>query len=56
MNPRRTETQITIIYKEAMFSLNAVVNGGKIIRAEGSQNFPKHYRNFTDGLYEMLNS
>ena len=39
-----------------MFSLNAVVNGGKIIRAEGSQNFPKHYRNFTDGLYEMLNS
>ena len=39
-----------------MFSLNAVVNGGKKIRAEGSQNFPKHYRNFTDGLYEMLNS
>lgn len=39
-----------------MFSLNAVVNGGKKIRADGSQNFPKHYRDFTDGLYEMLNS
>ena len=37
-----------------MFSLNAVVNGGIKIRADGSQNFPKHYRDFTDGLYEML--
>ncbi len=39
-----------------MFSLNAVVNGGKIIRADGSQNFPEHYRDFSNGLYEMLNS
>ena len=38
-----------------MFSLNAIVNDGKKIRAEGSQNFPKHYRDFTDGLCEMLN-
>ena len=38
-----------------MFSLNAVVNGDKKIRADGSQNFPKHYWDFTDGLYEMLN-
>lgn len=38
-----------------MFSLNAVVNGDKKIRAEGSQNFPKHYKDFTDGIYEMLN-
>ena len=38
-----------------MFSLNAVVNDDKKIRADGSQNFPKHYRDFTDGLYEMLN-
>ena len=39
-----------------MFSLNAVVNGGKKIRADGSQNFPEHYRDFSNGLYEMLNS
>lgn len=38
-----------------MFSLSAIVNGGKKIRADGSQNFPKHYRDFTGGLYEMLN-
>ena len=38
-----------------MFSLYAVVNGDKKIRADGSQNFPKHYRDFTDGLYKMLN-
>ena len=37
-----------------MFSLNAIVNGGKK-SAEGSQNFPKHYRDFTVGLYEILN-
>lgn len=39
-----------------MFRLNAVVNGGKKIHASGSQNFPKHYREFTDGLYAILHS
>lgn len=37
-----------------MFSFKATVNDGKTITAEGSQNFPKHYRDFTDGLYEIL--
>ena len=38
-----------------MFSLTAVVNDGKVIRAEGSQNFPRRYREFTDGLNGFLN-
>ena len=38
-----------------MFSLQAVLNGGKTIKAEGSENFPRHYRDFTDGLYSLLN-
>ena len=38
-----------------MFSLTAVVNDGKVIRAEGSQNFPKRYREFTDRLNGLLN-
>lgn len=38
-----------------MFTLRAVVNGGKEIRASGSQNFPRHYMNFTNGLYQILN-
>ena len=38
-----------------MFSLNALVNGDKRIRASGSENFPKHYRDFTNGLYAILN-
>jgi hypothetical protein len=36
-----------------MFSLKAVVNG-KSIRASGSENFPKHYREFMNAIYEML--
>lgn len=39
-----------------MFRLKANVNGGKSIFASGSQNFPKHYRDFTDGLYDILNN
>ena len=35
-----------------MFNFKAVVNG-KEISARGSQNFPRHYRDFTDGLYEI---
>ncbi len=38
-----------------MFRFEAAVNGGQTIRADGSANFPKHYRDFTDGLYCMLN-
>ena len=36
-----------------MFRLKATVNGGVTISANGSQNFPRHYRDFTDGLYQM---
>ena len=37
-----------------MFTLDAVVNDNRKIHAEGSENFPKHYREFTDGLYTIL--
>lgn len=37
-----------------MFNLHATVNGGKTIYATGSQNFPRHYRDLTDGLYDLF--
>ena len=37
-----------------MFDFSAIVNGDRKIRANGSNNFPKHYRDFTDALYRML--
>ena len=37
-----------------MFSLQATVNNGRKIKAEGSENFPKHFREFRDGLHAML--
>ena len=37
-----------------MFRFEATVNGERTIRADGSANFPKHYRDFTNGLYELL--
>ncbi len=37
------------------FRLEAFVNGGRRIFADGSQNFPKHYRELTDWLYQTLN-
>ena len=37
-----------------MFSLNATVNGDRKIRAEGSENFPKHFRELRDGLHAIL--
>lgn len=37
-----------------MFNLKAAVNGDKQIYATGSQNFPRHYRDLTDWLYEIL--
>lgn len=36
-----------------MFTLKANVNEGKKIYATGSQNFPKHYKDFRDGLYAL---
>lgn len=38
-----------------MFILSAVVNDGQIIRAEGSANYPKGYREFIRRLDQMLN-
>jgi len=38
-----------------MFDFEATVNDGRRIHANGSNNFPKHYRDFTDALYQMLN-
>ena len=37
-----------------MFRFSAVVNGGKNISAQGSQNFPRHFHDFRDGLYQIL--
>lgn len=37
-----------------MFRLSASVNGGVRIYARGSENFPAHYGDFKDGLYELL--
>ncbi|MBP5737432.1 MAG: hypothetical protein J6W55_08310 [Acidaminococcaceae bacterium] len=37
-----------------MFSLRATVNGDKKIRAEGSENFPNHFRELRDGLHAIL--
>ncbi len=37
-----------------MFSFRALVNGGERIEADGSQNFPRRYRDFTDALYAIL--
>lgn len=37
-----------------MFSFRAEINDGRKIRASGSNNFPKHYRDFTNALYDIL--
>lgn len=37
-----------------MFTLTATVNGGRVISANGSQNFPKHFNEFEQWLYELL--
>lgn len=39
-----------------MFSFSATVNDGKTIKADGSQNFPKHYRDFTKELHDILSN
>lgn len=38
-----------------MFRFTATVNGGRTVTASGSNNYPRHYRDFTDALYRMLN-
>ncbi|MBR1591214.1 MAG: hypothetical protein IJ657_09115 [Acidaminococcaceae bacterium] len=37
-----------------MFTLKATVNGDRKIKAEGSENFPRHFREFRDGLHAIL--
>ena len=37
-----------------MFTFNAVVDQDKKIYAHGSENFPKHYREFVNSLYDMI--
>lgn len=37
-----------------IFSFSATVNGGKTVRAAGSQDFPSHFSDFTDGLNAAL--
>ena len=37
-----------------MFLLTAQVNGGRTIRAEGSNNYPKHYHEFMSAIHELL--
>ena len=37
-----------------MFSLKATVNNGRKIKADGSENFPKHFREFRNGLHALL--
>lgn len=39
-----------------MFTFNAVVDENEKIYAHGSENFPKHYRDLKNGLYEILNN
>lgn len=38
-----------------MFVLKAEVNDGLMIRAEGSNNYPKHYRTLTNAISDILN-
>ena len=37
-----------------MFTLTAEVNGDKMIRAEGSNNYPRHYSEFRSAINKML--
>lgn len=37
-----------------MFNFEAEVNGGKVVRASGSNNYPRHYREFTDEVIQIL--
>ena len=37
-----------------MFNFVAIVNEDETIKASGSENFPKNYREFLNSLYELL--
>ena len=37
-----------------MFRLTATLNGGQKLYADGSQNFPEHFREFEEWLYTVL--
>ncbi len=37
-----------------MFDFSASVNDGRVIRAEGSQNFPPRFHEFREGLNRLL--
>ena len=39
-----------------MFRFELVVSSDEKITAEGSENFPKHFREFRDAMRELLNS
>ena len=39
-----------------MFKFGAVVNDGQIIRADGSENFPKGYTTFEQALNALLSA
>ena len=41
------------VHDGIMFNMNGLINDKKI-SASGSENFPKHYREFTDGLMNIL--
>ena len=38
-----------------MFNFYAELNGDTVIRADGSNNYPKHYREFQNSITELLN-
>ncbi|MBR0462525.1 MAG: hypothetical protein IJJ00_07430 [Erysipelotrichaceae bacterium] len=42
------------VHDGTMFDLEAIVNEDKTIRAEGSQNFPKHYSELMGWINEKL--
>ena len=44
------------VHDGMMFSLDATVNREEKIHANGSENFPKHYRDFVNGLNSVLDS
>ena len=39
-----------------MFRFEANINGGKIIKAEGSANFPRNYGQFTSRVHEIISN
>ena len=43
------------VHDGTMFTLEAIVNGGISIYADGSENFPKHFFDFRNGLTNLLN-